>query len=68
MRQIYSWFIGLGVGAAVAAALVTLFVPASAGEVRARLKEGYRETLTDARRASQQRRAELEAELRGRRR
>lgn len=67
MRQIISWFVGLGIGAAAAAVVVTLFVPATPTEIRARLKEGYRETIAEAQRASQQRRAELEAELNRRR-
>lgn len=65
MRQLYSWFVGFGIGAAVSAVLVTLFVPETSSEIRQRIKDGYRETLEEARRAGAARRAELEAELRG---
>lgn len=63
MIRIVSWLIGFSLGAAVAAVLVALFVPIPSNEIRRRLREGYQETMTEARLASQQRRAELEAEL-----
>jgi hypothetical protein len=43
--------------------LVMLFAPASGEELVKRLQTGYRETLTEARKASDQRRAQLEAQL-----
>lgn len=67
MRQLLSFFIGLVLGAVVAAAIVTLFAPTSGAELVERIKRGYADTLEEARKASQQRREELEAELRTRR-
>ncbi len=63
MRKLLSLMIGFGVGAGVGAALVMLFAPAAGEKVIAELKRGWSETLAEARLASQQRRAELEAKL-----
>ncbi len=63
MRQIISWILGLMLGATVGALLVALLVPASRHEINARLKAHYQESLEAGRRASEQRRRELEAEL-----
>lgn len=63
MRKLASWLLGAGLGAAVGIALVLLFAPASGQEVIALLKRSWDATLTDARAANRQRRAELEAEL-----
>jgi gas vesicle protein len=63
MRRLSSWLIGLGFGAAVGAAVVMLFAPASGQEIISLLKRGWAEALAAAREANAQRRAELEAEL-----
>jgi hypothetical protein len=48
---------------AFGALIVMIVSPVSAAEIRRRLAQGYRETLAEARKASIERRAELEAEL-----
>lgn len=67
MRKIFSLMVGLGLGAAVGVALVMLFAPTSGEQVVANLKRGWQETMDEARKASQQRRETLEAELAARR-
>ncbi|MBN8619617.1 MAG: YtxH domain-containing protein [Anaerolineae bacterium] len=67
MRKIFSLVVGLGLGAAVGVALVMLFAPTSGEQVVANLKRGWQETMDEARKASQQRRETLEAELAARR-
>jgi gas vesicle protein len=63
MRKLTSLLLGFGLGALVGAALVMLFVPSSGDQIIAELKRGWSETLEEARKASQQRRRELEAQL-----
>jgi len=63
MRTLLSWIIGLTLGAALGATLVLLFAPTSGEQLVNRLKAGWEETLIEARRASEQRRRELETEL-----
>ncbi|MBZ0299132.1 MAG: YtxH domain-containing protein [Anaerolineae bacterium] len=63
MRRLSSWLIGLGFGAAVGAALVLLFAPASGQQISAAIRQGWADTLAAARQANAQRQAELEAEL-----
>lgn len=63
MKQIISWILGLMLGAAVAALLVALLVPASRHEINARVKAHYLQALEAGRQASARRRRELEAEL-----
>jgi gas vesicle protein len=63
MRKLTSLLLGFGLGALVGAALVMLFVPSSGDQIIAELKRGWNETLDEARKASQQRRRELEAQL-----
>ena len=63
MARVLSWLVGLGVGTAVGAVLIMIFVPTPSQEIRARLVAGYEEALEAARTASEERRAELEAEL-----
>jgi gas vesicle protein len=63
MRTLLSWIIGLTLGAALGATLVLLFAPTSGEQLVSRLKTGWEETMAEARRASAQRRHELEAEL-----
>lgn len=63
MRKLLSLMIGFGLGAAVGAALVMLFAPQAGDRLVEELRRGFNETLAEARQASQQRRAELEAQL-----
>lgn len=63
MKKLLSWFAGFAVGGGIGAVLIMLFMPISSKEVRERLKAGYEETMEEARKASENRRAELEAEL-----
>jgi gas vesicle protein len=63
MYKLLSLAIGLLLGAAVGAALVVWFAPVTGDELKHNLREGYRETLAEARLAAEQRRRELEAEL-----
>ncbi len=63
MKTVISWIIGAALGATAAALLVALFSPVSGQDLMRRLKTGYREALQEARKASQERRAELEAQL-----
>lgn len=61
--KLASWAIGFSLGAAVAAAVVALFVPIDREEVWARLREGYQEALAESRKAALAERARLEGEL-----
>lgn len=61
MRRILSLLIGFGLGGLIGAVLVRL-LPGTP-ELKARLRQGWRDSLADARAASAQRRTELEAEL-----
>lgn len=63
MQKLTSLLLGFGLGALIGAALVMLFVPSSGDQIIAELKRGWNETLDEARKASQQRRRELEAQL-----
>jgi gas vesicle protein len=63
VKKLLSFALGLGLGATVGMSLMVLFAPTSGDELVTRLKEGWQETLAEARRASELRRAELEAEL-----
>ncbi len=63
MRRLLSLIVGMGLGAAVGAAIVMLFAPTTGEQWVTALKRGWRETMDEARKASQQRRLELEAEL-----
>lgn len=63
MRKLANWLVGFALGSSAAAVIVALFVPQSGAEIRLRLREGYREALEEARKASATRRAELEAQL-----
>ena len=67
MKKLIRLLIGFGIGAAIGAALVLLFAPASGEKLVKNLKEGYAETMEEARLASEARRRELEAELKVRR-
>ena len=63
MRKLLSLTIGFGFGAAIGVMLVMLFAPTSGAQLAENLKRGFQESLESARQASEQRRAELEAEL-----
>jgi gas vesicle protein len=63
MRKLISLFIGAGLGAAFGAAMVMLFAPMSGEQLIGNLKRGWEETMEEARKASEQRRLELEAQL-----
>lgn len=63
MRRLMSWFVGFTLGGTVAAIAVAVLVPQSSQEVRARLRDGYQHALEEAQKATELRRAELEAKL-----
>lgn len=67
MRTVLSLLLGFALGAAVGATLVMLFAPASGEQIAHDLKKSMAATMDEARRASEKRRAELEAELARRR-
>lgn len=62
-KRLADWTLGFSMGAGVGAVLIALFAPVSSEEVRGRLRRGYQEAVAEARRAAQQERARLEAEL-----
>ncbi len=63
MNKVSLWMIGLLVGLAAGVVIVALLAPSTGAEFRQRLAESFRETLAEARRASQARQAELEQQL-----
>mgnify|MGYP001268994315 FL=1 len=63
MNKLLSLLLGLTVGALIGGLLVIVFSPVSGQKVVDALKEGYAETLDEARQASDQRKRELEAEF-----
>lgn len=63
MNKLISWLVGLGLGAGVGGLLVALFAPVSGPELIANIRQGWQDTLEEARRANETRKAELEAEL-----
>ncbi|MEP7291120.1 MAG: YtxH domain-containing protein [Chloroflexota bacterium] len=67
MNKLISLAVGLGVGSALGAALVLLFAPVSGDTLVRNLKEGYADTMEEARSAAETRRQQLEAELKMRR-
>jgi len=58
--------IGLLIGLVVGAAVVMWYSPATGDKLINNVKRGYRDTIEEANRVSQQRRRELEAQLRQR--
>lgn len=67
MNKLISLLIGFAIGAALGTALVLLFAPVSGDTLVKNLKEGYAETLEEARSAAEDRRKELETQLKTRR-
>jgi gas vesicle protein len=67
MSKLPGLMIGLGAGALLGAALVMLFAPATGEKLQRNLRRGFDESMAEAREISRRRRAELEAELAGRR-
>ena len=67
MNKLVSLAIGFGIGALLGAALILLFAPVSGDTLVKNLKEGYAETLEDARSAAEDRRKALEAQLEAKR-
>jgi gas vesicle protein len=66
MNKLISLAIGFGIGALLGAAVVLLFAPTSGDTLVKSLKAGYAETMEEARDAAENRRKELEAELKQR--
>jgi gas vesicle protein len=62
MRKLMILILGLVIGAALGAALVALLAPAG-DELMTNLKRGFAESMEEARKASDERRTELETEL-----
>lgn len=67
MRKLFSFLVGIGVGATLGFTLVALFAPITGRDVIANAREQYQRALSAGRQAASERRAELEAELRQRR-
>ena len=67
MNKLVSLAVGLGIGALIGAALVLLFAPTSGETLVKNLKQGYADTMDEARDAAEVRRKQLEAELKIRR-
>jgi gas vesicle protein len=67
MNKLISLGIGLAVGVAIGVVTAVLVAPSSGAEFKGNLRRGYDETFEEARRTSQQRKLELEAELKRKR-
>lgn len=65
MRKIVSLLVGAGIGAGIAIASVVLLSPFSGEEFRARWREHLQNARNTASQAQAEKRAELEAQLRG---
>jgi len=63
MYKLLSLVLGFTVGALIGGMLVIVFSPVSGQKVVDALKEGYAETLDEARLASEERKRELETEF-----
>ncbi len=63
MRKFLSMLLGLGIGWAIGALLVTFFAPLTSDELRETWQDHYERALAAGREASARRRAELEQEL-----
>lgn len=68
MRRVKSWLIGLALGSVVGGLVVFVLVRPSAAEIRGRIRSSYADVLAEARQASADRRAELQAQLKAKRR
>lgn len=66
MRRLLAAVIGISLGTGAGVLLARWFAP-QAEQIKARLQQGWEETLDDARQASQQRKAEMLADLAARR-
>ena len=64
MRKFFSMLFGLSIGAAIGAILVSFFSPFTSAELRDNWQIHYRRALKAGRKASAERRGELEKELR----
>ncbi len=67
MNKLIGLGLGLAVGLAIGVVASMLVAPSSGEELKRSLRRGYGETLEEARRASEQRRLELESELKRKR-
>jgi len=63
MRTLRSLALGVSIGAAIGAALIALFAPSTGRQFRQQLRDGFDETMAQARLASAERQRELENEL-----
>lgn len=67
MRKLLGLLFGVSLGAGVGVLAVKLLSSTNREQVTNRLKQGWQESLAEARLASQQRRKEMEADLAARR-
>lgn len=58
-----NWLIGVGIGALIGVIGVLWYAPLTGRRLRAAMRQQYRDALEEARQAGEDRRAELEAEL-----
>jgi gas vesicle protein len=63
MRKLLGLVLGFMTGASLGATLVVLLSPVSGEQLIRNLKQSYDETKNEARKVSERRRAELEAQL-----
>ena len=63
MRKFLSMLFGLSIGSVIGALLVTFFSPVSSSEFRDNWEAHYQRALDAGRKASSERRADLEKEL-----
>lgn len=63
MRKFLSMLVGLSIGSVIGALLVTFFSPVSSSEFRDNWEAHYQRALDAGRKASSERRADLEKEL-----
>lgn len=63
MTRLLTLFLGIGTGALVGVAAMTLLAPTAGARLSARFKAYYLDAMNSAREAAAQRRMELEAEL-----
>ena len=63
MKTLRSLGIGFGIGALIGTVLIALFSPTSGKAFREQVKQGFEDTMDEARLASANRQLELQAEL-----